>query len=160
MPSEIRFQTFRAVIICSFSRGTRFWGQICSNPASRREKLWNSNWEDRWFWVITRCHQVRFRHKLEELCLIRRPDFSKPSKAPQNQRKPELPRRKLLENWKVGTLISAGVKTEKIRKGRILGGLKAIWGGIFGNPSLTKIQEKTNKNLRKTKKKLRKTKKN
>ena len=34
----------------------------------------------------------------------------------------------------------AGVKTEKIRKGRICGGVQGYLEGIFGDPSLTKIQ--------------------
>ena len=48
---------------------------------------------------------------------------------------------------------STGVKTEKIDKGRIWGGVKGYLEGIFGNPSLTTIQGKTNKNQRKTKQK-------
>jgi len=36
------------------------------------------------------------------------------------------------------------------------GGVKGYLEGIFGNPSLTKIQGKTNKNLRKKKESLRK----
>ena len=35
----------------------------------------------------------------------------------------------------------------KIRKGRILGGVQGYLEGIFGDPSLTKIQGTTNENL-------------
>ena len=35
-----------------------------------------------------------------------------------------------------------GVKTEKIRKGRILGGVQGYLNGIFRDPSLTKFQKK------------------
>ena len=38
---------------------------------------------------------------------------------------------------------SSGVKTEKIRKGRIFGGVQGYLKGIFGDPSLTKILGKT-----------------
>ena len=34
----------------------------------------------------------------------------------------------------------SGVKTEEIRKGRILGGVQGSLEGIFGDPSLTQIQ--------------------
>ena len=54
----------------------------------------------------------------------------------------------------------SGVKTEEIRKGRILGGVQGYLEGIFEDPSLTQILGKTHKNLRKTKKNLRQTKKN
>ena len=37
----------------------------------------------------------------------------------------------------------SGVKTEEIRKGRILGGVQGYLEGIFGDPSLTKIPGKT-----------------
>ena len=37
----------------------------------------------------------------------------------------------------------AGVKTEEIRKGRILGGVQGYLEGIFGDPSLTKITGQT-----------------
>ena len=53
-----------------------------------------------------------------------------------------------------------GVKTDKICKGRIFGGVQGYLEGIFGDPSLTKIQGKTKKNLRKYKKNRRKTKQN
>ena len=53
----------------------------------------------------------------------------------------------------------SGVKTEEIRKGRILGGVQGYLEGIFGDPSLTQIQGKTWKNLNKYKKNLRKIKK-
>ena len=36
-----------------------------------------------------------------------------------------------------------GVKTEKIGKERILGGVQGYLEGIFGDPSLTKMQGKT-----------------
>ena len=36
--------------------------------------------------------------------------------------------------------IDSGVKTETIRKGRIFGGVQGYLEGIFGDPSLTKIQ--------------------
>ena len=58
--------------------------------------------------------------------------------------------------------IFTGVKTEKNRKGRILGRFKGYLEGIFGDPSLTKIQGKTiqiteniRNTLEKTKKQLR-----
>ena len=37
----------------------------------------------------------------------------------------------------------SGVKTEEIRKGRILGGVQGYLEGIFGDPSLTRIPGKT-----------------
>ena len=51
-------------------------------------------------------------------------------------------------NRRAGVFVSfewvyTGVKTEKIRKGRILGGVQGYLEGIFGDPSLTKIQGKT-----------------
>ena len=52
---------------------------------------------------------------------------------------------------------ASGVKTEEIRKGRIWGVFRAIWKGMFGNHSLTKILGKTKKNLRKNKEKPKKT---
>ena len=48
----------------------------------------------------------------------------------------------------------SGVKTEKIRKGRILGGVQGYLEGIFGDPSLTQILGKAKKILRKYKKNL------
>ena len=35
----------------------------------------------------------------------------------------------------------SGIKTEENRKGRILAGLRNIWRGFFGDPSLTKSKE-------------------
>ena len=52
-----------------------------------------------------------------------------------------------------------GVKTEEIRKGRILGGVQGYLECIFGDPSLTKNLGKTQKIVRKYKKSVRKTKK-
>ena len=53
-----------------------------------------------------------------------------------------------------------GGQNRENRQGKDLGGVQGYLEGIFGNPSLTQIQGKTNKNLRKTKKNLRKNKKN
>ncbi len=41
-----------------------------------------------------------------------------------------------------------GVKTEEIRKGRILGGVQGYLEGIVGDPSLTQIKGTTTKSLR------------
>ena len=55
--------------------------------------------------------------------------------------------------------MSPGVKTEEIRKGRILAGLTDIWRVFLEIRPLQKSKEKPRKNLRKTNKKLRTTKK-
>ena len=54
------------------------------------------------------------------------------------------------------TIVIRGVKTEDIRKGRILGRFEGYLEGIFGNPSLTKIPGKTWTNLRTYKNNIRK----
>ena len=62
---------------------------------------------------------------------------------------PALPVKKqignLLKNLSRGGMqtVISGVKTETIRKGRIFGGIQSYLEGIFGDPSLTKIQGKT-----------------